>query len=548
MTCERPYAFFLLLLIIPAIIFIIFKNRKNSFYVKQNFRVHKGFTGTTRIFNYRRFVFFRSFFLTLGWTMLVCAYAGIYWGTNLVPVQKTGTSVSFVFDISNSMLAEDGPKGMTRLKAASKYAELLLDKIEENNLGTPVSVVVAKGDGVTAIPLTEDYTSIRSLLNAMSPSLMTVPGTSLGKGITKAKNSFPSNYAYAGRIWVFTDGEETDGHLKSALIDNIQSGIPVTIVGFGQPEESKVLTGDGVTYINSALRENQIKDTISEAQNATINLKDHTPVKYINSLDRGSASSLLAQLKAIDGQVITYEAKPVSRYTTFLLLAIIFFILAYVFMELDITKFFKDTKKTSVLMVFTLFSIVFTFTGCSKNTAQILQGTYAFEQKQYGTAVSCYLEVVKDSAQNHDEKLLSYSLYDLGTAYAKLEEYEAALDKFSQISDSAPEAIKYAAAYNEGIILAKNGKYQEAQESFKKALAIDSSKIDAKINLEVSIQKAAAEKIQASQPQTKSTPTENQDNPVTDMQEAVFERIKEHDEGKWKNSEQTQSTSSAEDY
>lgn len=548
MTCERPYAFFLLLLIIPAIIFVILKNRKNSFYVKQNFRVHKSYVGTSRIFNYRKFIFLRSFFLTLGWTMLVCAYAGIYWGTNLVPVQKNGTSVSFVFDISNSMMAEDGPKGMTRLKAAAKYAETLLDKIEENNLGTPVSVVIAKGDGVVAIPLTEDYVSIRSLLNAISPSLMTVPGTSLGKGIAKAKTSFPSNYAYAGRIWVFTDGEETDGHLKSTLIDNIQSGIPVTIIGFGQEEESKVLTGDGVTYVNSALRANQIKTTIAEAQNATINLKDQTPIKYINSLEKGSALSLLSQLKSIDGQVMTYEAKPVSRYTTFLLLGIIFFVLAYLFMEFDITKLFRDNKKTSVLMVFTLFSIMCTFTGCSKNTAQILQGTYAFEQKQYGTAVSCYLDVVKDSVQNHDEKLLSYSLYDLGTAYAKLEEYEAALDKFSQISDSAPEAIKYAAAYNEGIILAKNGKYQEAQESFKKALAIDSSKIDAKINLEVSIQKAAAEKIQASQPQAKSTPTENQDDPVPDMQEAVFERIKEHDEGKWKNSEQSQSQSSAEDY
>ena len=125
--------------------------------------------------------------------MLVCSYAGFYWGTNLVPVQKTGTSVSFVFDISNSMLAEDGPNGMSRLKAAGVFAEKLLDKMEEENSSTPVSVVLAKGDGVTAIPLTEDYALIESLLDVLSPNLMTAPGTSLSKGILAAKNSFPSN-------------------------------------------------------------------------------------------------------------------------------------------------------------------------------------------------------------------------------------------------------------------------------------------------------------------------------------------------------------------
>ena len=200
MTCERPYAFFLLLLIIPAIIIVLIKNKKNQFYIKQNFRVHKSFGSTHRIFNYRKFIFLRSFFLSLAWAMLVCAYAGIYWGTNFVPVQKTGTSACFVFDISNSMMAEDGPNGITRLKAAYIYAEKLLNKIEEDQLQTPVSVVIAKGDGVIAIPLTEDYASIKSLLEVMNPSLLSVPGTSLGKGILKAKDSFPSNYSSAGRI------------------------------------------------------------------------------------------------------------------------------------------------------------------------------------------------------------------------------------------------------------------------------------------------------------------------------------------------------------
>ena len=89
---------------------------------------------------------------------------------------------------------------------------------------------------------------------------------------------------------------------------------------------------------------------------------------------------------------------------------------------------------------------------------------------------------------------------------------------------------------------------EEAQEYFKKALDIDSTQINAKINLELSIQKASAEKMQTNTPEIQSTPAQTDDEPVPTMQEAVFERIKENDENKWKNSSQPQNQASSEDY
>ena len=93
-TCERPYVFFALLVIIPVFIILRIKNSKLK-----------------RLLNFRKMVFVRSFFVLLSACMLMLAYAKISWGTRLMPVQKNGTSVSFVFDISNSMLAKDGPEG-----------------------------------------------------------------------------------------------------------------------------------------------------------------------------------------------------------------------------------------------------------------------------------------------------------------------------------------------------------------------------------------------------------------------------------------------------
>ena len=95
----------------------------------------------------------------------------------------------------------------------SKYADRLLDNIPN----TSVSVVLAKGDGVVAVPLTEDMESVRSILTALSPTLMTSQGSSLGKGIDAAISSFPSQSAQSDYIWLFTDGEETDSSLQTSL-------------------------------------------------------------------------------------------------------------------------------------------------------------------------------------------------------------------------------------------------------------------------------------------------------------------------------------------
>ena len=64
-----------------------------------------------------------------------------------------------------------------------------------------ILVFAAKGEGIIAIPLTQDYSLIESLLDVISPELMTMPGTSLGKGILKAKESLQKANNTAGQIW-----------------------------------------------------------------------------------------------------------------------------------------------------------------------------------------------------------------------------------------------------------------------------------------------------------------------------------------------------------
>ena len=535
-TCERPYAFFALLLIIPVFIILNIKNRKTNYSLGNSFDVTRKNSPIKRLANFRRMVFVRSVFIALAWCMLVLAYAKIYWGTYLMPVQKSGTAVSFVFDISNSMLAKDGPDNSTRLEGASVYADKLLSKMD----GISASVVLAKGDGVLAIPLTEDKAMIQGLLEMLSPSLMTVPGSSIGKGIIKAKESFPKSFGAAERIWVFTDGEETDGYLKNALIDCAKSGIPVSIIGFGKQTEQEVYAGDGVTLVKSALRTDRIQKTIDEVQKNLSYYKNQAPVVFIDSMEKGSAIQLLNQLKTMDSQLVTYEAKPVPRYKLFLLLAVLFFSFSYIFTEMDFSKLFKESKSSLGMIV-----LLILLSGCSSKTSEVLKGTYSFKQKQYRHSVSCFLQAAEKASKEQNKEILDYIIYDLGTAYSLLEEKDAAMEKFLMIDEDAPKNVRYSTYYNAGVIAHKDGNYDEALDYFRKALEIDSSRIEAKINMELSIQ-LAEENVQHNE--SKTIPASESNTTIPEMEKSVFERIKENDKKQWKNSESNQTQNLAEDY
>ena len=486
-------------------------------------------------FRYAKILLVRSVFIAISFVMVLIAYADIHWGTYLVPVQKSGASVSLVYDISNSMLATDCEEGLTRLRAACEYSKGLLSKMN----GVSASVVLAKGDGVAAIPLTDDYVMIESLLEVMSPSLMTVPGSSIGKGILKAKETFPSNYSNVGRIWVFTDGEETDSNLKTALSECLKAGISVSIIGFGEERESQIYAGDGRTIVSTALRSNKINTAIEDAKKNLGVYKNHAEIFYIKASEKGAAVKLLNQLKEGSEQLVSYEAKPVPRFKLFLLLAVLFYSFSYIFTEFD----FKKIKMSgaAALCIF----MVITFTGCSDSTSDILKGTFAFAKKQYSKAVSYFHTAQETAEKNGNEQKLSYTLYDLGTAYSLLGEDDAAMEKFSQIPVDAPVSVLYGAYYNAGVLAHKNEDYEHAVEYFKKALEVDSTRVDAKINLELSIQSI---EVNVQHNQSQAVPSAEDNSINQDLEKAIFERIKENDQKQWKNSEQNQSEALADDY
>ena len=512
-------------------------------------------------FRFKKILILRSALQLLALLMVFIARTGISWGTYLAPIQKNKAAVSFVFDISNSMLAKDVASGYsgknnqyrTRLSAASLYAKKLLERMD----GTSVSVVLAKGDGINAIPLTEDYAMIESLLEVMNPALMTVPGSSLGKGILCAKESFPQNFSAAGRIWLFTDGEESDGALSSAILECMRVGIPVSIIGFGDLQESEILAGDGKTKVRSAFRKENLEKIIEAVEEKVSSYKNQTPVLFLEASEIGSAAKLLSQIsnRQENTQIVSYEARPVPRYKLFLILAFIFFGASFFATEFDFSTFRnqKSPKAASVLIIFSLISIM-TLSGCSSDktektsgtseSVKILRGTWEWHKKNYRKAVSFYLDVAQNTAPEKNQTI-NYSLYDLAQAYSMTGEDKAALERYAQISSDAPAIVRYKAYYNAGIIACNNGDFEGATSYFRKALEIDSSRIEAKINMELSIQMTAAE---SKQNESQALPASQENQHNQDLENTVFNHIKENDKRQWKNSESNQAQNLSDDY
>lgn len=548
-TCQRPYALYFLLLLIPAIIVSAVHCRrivKNAGFLKL---MKDSSAEMGRMRHFSVMMISRLVSGCLAWTMLVLAYSGISWGTYLEPVPKTGSSVAFVFDISYSMNVPDAPGGLTRLQAAANYASMMIPHIPSSS----VSVILAKGEGVTVVPLTEDRAVIDSLLPSVSPALMSAGGSSLGKGVRAALKSFPETSGTANVIWVFTDGDETDGQLEGALSEALRKGVPVYIIGFGSESESRVLAGDGKTYVYTALRSDKIKRMCADVMSRNSRGQgDVIQVHYVDATEAGSALTLLEYITKAAGadgdeaqNFVSYEVKPVQRYQFFLGLAIMFFALGFIVTEIDPEKIAMKFKRTAtVSLVLSAFFLSSCSGGKISGAQTVLSSTWSWYQHKYNSAVAGFLLVAEDAAFSGDSVMQQYALYDLGTTYLMQHENEAAVLRFLQIPDSAPSDILYALWYNRGIISYKEGDYENAADCFRRALKINGKKINAKINLELSTDKAEKEAKARENVLVSASELDRNDT----MESSVFQRIKENDMKQWKNAERTEKSSSATDY
>ena len=159
------------------------------------------------------------------------------WGNKPETVAEK-LDVMLALDTSTSMLATDGDV-VRRLTRAKNVIFELLDQLQGHRVG----LLYFAEAGVVVCPLTDDVSTIREFLSALTPDSLVHRGTRIGNAIEVAKERFiressdpvPTIANSSGHkvLILFTDGEDHGENVSDSVEAAKMEGISIYCVGFG---------------------------------------------------------------------------------------------------------------------------------------------------------------------------------------------------------------------------------------------------------------------------------------------------------------------------
>ncbi len=180
----------------------------------------------------------RAFFLLGFFTFAILALARPQWGVRLEAFRRRGVDVIVALDTSYSMNAED--VAPNRLIKGKSEVKTLISKLKDDRIG----LVAFAGTAVVLCPLTLDYGAVSLFLDSIDTETVPEPGTSLAAAIDTATTSFiPRERKYQVLI-LFTDGEDLEGQVESAIRKAKEGGVIIYAVGIGTPEGKPIPVRD----------------------------------------------------------------------------------------------------------------------------------------------------------------------------------------------------------------------------------------------------------------------------------------------------------------
>ncbi|MBQ4378400.1 MAG: VWA domain-containing protein [Treponema sp.] len=514
-SIAKPHILILITAVLPAVLFVLLRLKK--------LLSHTSCSGSD-LRALRASFFLRTILRAFAWIFMILALSDISFGSEKVPVTKSTSNVSLVFDISYSMLAKDAGKNITRLDAVKIYASSLVENLPSSSF----SVILAKGSGFTAVPDTEDRSVVLNLIENLSPHLMTKAGSSLAKGIEAALEGIPHNSPKSQHIVLFTDGDETDNQLEKSLENAVKSGVPVTILGFGDEKETEITAGDGKTKVKTALRAQKLREICENVNKSAF--FSNISVSYSDAKTPSSARKIIRSVEKSAGKenTVSYENRNVRRHGLFILLSLLCLILSA-----TERNSLSSSAVSRLLPVFLIPCSVF-LTNCSSEKKQILEGAWAHYEGKYTEATADFLNVLNRCEDG--ELAQSYAVFDLASTYISLGETDSALDRLLSLNpddQNLPADLRSAIFYNTGVIFSQRKDYKNAAANFKKAVLSDSRNLSAKINLELCERQIIQKQTKAAE--SAMTGVNEEKKAGSSMESEIFNLIRENEGKKWQN-------------
>ena len=193
---ANPEYFWLLLVLVPMIVWYIFKERQSHADMKfSSIRVFKLMKRGNRI--WLRHLLFVARVIAI--VFLVFALARPQSSSSWQTYNSEGIDIMLALDISGSMLARDFTPD--RLEAAKEVATNFILERPQDRIG----LVVFSGESFTQSPLTTDQAVLVNVMKDIR-SGMIEDGTAIGLGLANAVNRLKDSKAKSKVIILLTDG------------------------------------------------------------------------------------------------------------------------------------------------------------------------------------------------------------------------------------------------------------------------------------------------------------------------------------------------------
>ncbi len=235
---------FLLLLLIPYIVWYILKWRKSQATLQVSDT--RAYTHAPK--SYKNYLLHTPFVLrVVALTFVILVLARPQTTDKWQNSEIEGIDIMLAVDVSTSMLAEDLKPN--RLEAAKDVASAFINGRPNDNIG----ITLFAGESFTQCPLTVDHTVLLNLVNNINTGIIE-DGTAIGMGIANAVTRLKDSKAKSKVIILLTDGSNNKGDISPLTAAEIAKsfGIRVYTIGVGTngmaPYPYPV--GNTIQYIN----------------------------------------------------------------------------------------------------------------------------------------------------------------------------------------------------------------------------------------------------------------------------------------------------------
>ena len=296
MLFHSPHILWLLVLLVPAIAYYLYRVRKGGAALRIS-SVAGVLKAPRTIRYYLRHVPFVLRMAAVA--LLIVAVARPKTSSNITRTDSEGIDIVLALDVSTSMLARDFTPD--RIEAAKDIAIEFISQRPSDRIG----VVVFAGESYTQSPLTTDRATLINLIKEIECGLID-DGTAIGNGLANAVARLKDSQAKSRVVILLTDGVNNRGEIAPMTAAEIAAtyGVRVYTIGVGAMGEAPypVMTPFGV-------REMNVKVEIDE--DLLRQIAEETGGQYFRATDNTKLMQIYGEINEMEKVRITVDSFPV---------------------------------------------------------------------------------------------------------------------------------------------------------------------------------------------------------------------------------------------